>query len=139
MPTRTSTRAYRPTYPAAVRERVEDHLRVLGALRGCYVALVILWWLQEHEGHEVVAAGDVRVLYPRRGGLVAGPLGSVTEVLRRFRDAGLLASDGDGWYRVTPLGCEVAEALPDCTRIQALRGFGSSARVLRQGPWRAEP
>lgn len=136
MSTQPSTRAYRPTFPPDLCARVDDHLRGLGDLRACYLALAILWWLQVREGRDVVAAADVRALYPRGVGRAAGPLGSVTEVLRRFREAGLLASVGDGWYRVTPLGCEVAAALPDCERVGQLRGLGGAARVVRQGRWR---
>jgi hypothetical protein len=69
-----------------------------------------------------VCGADIRALFPRRQDGIAGPLRNPHDLLRRAAERQLLDALGDGWYRITTLGRDVVDALPDDARVAELRG-----------------
>lgn len=116
-------RVYRPAYAAPVRRDFADYLQAKGcALRPAYAALCLVSFLAERGGRPAACSADIRALFPKMEEGLAGRLRNPSDILRRAADRELLEPLGGGWYRLTELGREVVDALPDASRVAELRG-----------------
>jgi hypothetical protein len=132
---RAGSRTYRPAHDGTRARAVQDFLLAKGGqLRPAYATLCIVYWVERVAGRAAVCAADVRVLFPRRGDAVAGRLRSASDLLCRARDDGLIEALGSGWYRMTPRGAAVVDALPDQDEVAAVRGC-RSVRCAARPRW----
>jgi hypothetical protein len=92
-----------------------------GGLRSHEAILCVLYWV-ERGASGPVRAREISLLYPRHDGRRLPP---ATQELRHHVERGLAESLGDGRYRLTPLGRQVVEALPDRAEVARLRGLRS--------------
>jgi hypothetical protein len=109
-----------------------------GAMRAPYALLCVLYWLELEHGCPAASPADVKAILPRLGDVVAGPLRSPADALRRARGEGLVEALGDGRYRLTELGIAVVYVLPDAAQVGALRGGRRSLcrrRAVRPFDW----
>lgn len=117
-----------PETPAARRDpdvcrAITDFVHAKGgAMRPSYAMLCVMYWLERERHQDGTTAADVKAILPRLGDVVAGRLRSPSDTLRRARDEGLVEPLGPGAYRLTPLGVEVVDALPDAAHVGAIRG-----------------
>jgi hypothetical protein len=160
-----ATRAARPSlaglYGLARRApaRLLEFLRDREDLWPAEAVLCLAAWLTEEGGRphvtplelrRVATEPDVRGLVPR----VKAP----ADALRSCAESGLMESvvpedqpsdsgidratrrarrpTREPWYRLTPLGRAVVDALPDRRRVAALRGLKTTARAGVPGPTR---
>jgi hypothetical protein len=92
-----------------------------GSLRVHEAILCVLYWVEQGAPQEgPVRANEISLLYPRHKGR---RLPSAAQELRHHVERGLAESLGDGMYRITPLGRQVVDALPDRTEVARLRGL----------------
>jgi hypothetical protein len=121
-----------------MRRGLDDFLHAKGpGLRAPYAVLCIVGWLEDAQHRAAVSPADVRALYPRGPGLVAGPLRDAASQLRRASDEGLLDVHDGGSYRLTALGRAVVEVLPDGARVGAITGRRSvSCATATARTWR---
>jgi hypothetical protein len=85
----------------------------------------VLYWVESGAPGRPVRANEISLLYPRHEGRRLPP---AAQELRHHVERGLAESLGDGRYRLTPLGRQVVEALPDRSQAASLRGLKRGAR-----------
>ena len=100
-----------------------------GSLRSHEAILCVLYWV-ERGASAPVRAREISLLYPRHDGRRLPP---AAQELRHHVERGLAESLGDGRYRLTTLGRQVVEALPDRAEAARLHGLKppSGARARR--------
>lgn len=138
-----------PRLPDAPTPTLADFLTTRGELTQTYAAVCAVYWLTVVEDRAEVSSAEVRAAYPVRRPVGTPRLAAPAAVLRRAADEGLLelvegagqGSDGPSSssaerrapsgerlrVRLTWLGREVVEALPDLRRVGALRGLARAA------------
>lgn len=114
----------------AARAALAAHLETKGELRTSETLLVLVAWLTR-AGMAAVPAPTLRAVYPGN----APPLGGMPDYLQYLVRASLLERVAAAVYRPTPLGAAVADALPDRTRVKALRAMRLTPPAARQTPW----
>ena len=108
---------------AAVWHAITDFVHAKGgAMRPSYAMLCVMYCLERRHGRAATTAADVKEILPRLGDAVAGRLRSPADTLRRARDERLVEAVGAGAYRLTALGADVVDALPDAAHVGAIRG-----------------
>jgi hypothetical protein len=138
-----------PRLADAPTPTLADFLTTRGELTQTYAAVCAVYWLTVVEDRAEVSSAEVRAAYPVRRPVGTPRLAAPAAVLRRAAAEGLLelvdvaerrpgdlpVGDTDRLasgterlrVRLTWLGREVVEALPDLRRVGALRGLARAA------------